>query len=219
MSAGATLFRARKVSFGDFETAQGFVETAQTKADGIMAQAREAAEAMLDNAEAERDAVLEEIAALREEQRNMQETATAQVMAAREITGIMREASDMRTQFDTLTPWLSSLVETCIRKMVGSLDHDTLLTKIIAQGIAELKADHTLTMRVSGTDHASVQAMAEQNPGIFSSVTAIFPDSSVTPGEIIVEGAGGLITLGFDSTRAALLECLEIALAQEDDQP
>jgi|GEM_PF-3120619 len=215
MSTGNAPFRATKVPFRDFQAAQNIVANAEAQARDLLARARRQADGIVTRAEAHHAELTEELDTAREAHRQAQQEAELRVAKARTMTGVMREASAIRAEFETLTPWLSTLVETCIGRVIGALDDETLTAGIIARGVAELQADYALSLRVCGEDHAGILALRDAHPASFAAITAIIPDSSVAQGDVQIEGAGGLITLGSEQARTVMIACLRDALADD----
>lgn len=215
MSNDTTLFRATKVPFRDFQVAQNIIAHAEAQAQDLLDRAHKDADGIINRAEARHAELSADLNTAWEDFDRTRQESEQRLSKARTMADLMVGASAVRAEFDALTPWISTLVETCIERVIGRMDDRTLMARIIAQGIAELQADSALTLRVGGQDHAEILALREEHPAPFAAITAIIPDSSVAPGTVQIEGAGGLITLGREPARSAIIASLREALTQD----
>jgi vacuolar-type H+-ATPase subunit E/Vma4 len=205
-------FRAIRMSYPEFQASRDITATARRSADRILQQARGIAEkvtADLDRREAQVNARIHEMTddELRRFIDEQSLTASAKAMA-----NMLYEASRIRAEFETMTPWLATLVETCVVKIIGQIDEDALIARMVAQGVSEMQADHALKLRVPGADHPRLLALAQDWPDAFMAVSVIMPDATVAEGEMVLEGAAGLIKLGLGGAMTATLANLETAL-------
>ncbi|MEP3847581.1 MAG: hypothetical protein ABJM43_19725 [Paracoccaceae bacterium] len=207
-------YRATRMTFADFQASTDVTKTARRSADRIISEARAIAEqvnAELDRREAEMNARIQGMTD--DELRQFIDT-QALTSSAKAMANMMFEANLIRAEFETLYPWLVPLVESCLSKVIGQLDDDTLVARMVAQGVSEMQAEHALTLRVHSTDHARLLGIAEKWPDAFTAVKVIVPDASIPSGEMVLEGEAGLIQLGFDGVMSAVVANLESALQE-----
>ena len=212
-------FRASRMTFSEFQASTNVTETARRSADRIIAAARATAEQITADLDRRQAALNARIQGMTDNE--LREFIDSQTLAssAKAIANLLSEASRIRSEFETLTPWLSTLVEKCISKIIGQLDDDTLMAKMGAQGVSEMQADHMLTLRVPSSDHARLLTIAERWPNAFAAVQTIMPDANVPEGELVLEGAAGLIKLGLSRSLNATLDNIEKALDEQHGTP
>ncbi len=212
-------YRARRVPAADFSSAQSLLAKAARDSEEIIAQAQARAEEITSAASDEKSRLEQSIAELYEQENRIAEEARLRAAEGENIVHLLAEAAEIRDEFETLTPWLRELVDTCVKRIVGELDDDERTTRLLAVGIAEMRTAHQLVLRVCSDDYARVSGLRQRFPETFSAVGTILPDPDVPADTLFLEGAAGFVELGFEGTRQALIDHLEAALEERDAEP
>lgn len=216
MDGSIALSRARRVPKDEFDRATSLLANAEAEAARLIAEAHAGcAEASARAEEAETE-LAARIAAFDAQCRQTGEAEFAAELdratlaqRAADAVEILDHAARFRSEVEAVTPWLAELVETSLRKIIGSLDAAELLAATIAEAVAELKAKTGLTLRVAAADQASIAAMVAAHPDRFAAVVQVSPDAGLAPGTIHLEGRGGFADIGIDAQIAALLAKIE----------
>lgn len=188
--------------------------TARSDADGILAQARAEAEALVQAAHAEAAALR---AAAREQADTLRATLaeeTAQALAAREMAEGLHAARRIEARFDALSPWIETLVQTAVTRIVGTLPADARHGRIIDEALAKARPAGKLRLRAHPDDLTAV-ASAIEGLGLGAIVAA---DPMLDPGALILDSDAGLFDLSLTAQVDLVLADLSRALADEATQ-
>lgn len=214
MKKGVDVFAATCVPKFVYASAQDVEQSAQERAQQIISDAQHQAaliNAQLDQREREIDRRITDMtdSTLRTyiDEQKLERTAKA-------LTSVMQEASNIRIQFESLTPWVSELVATCLDKVVGELDEDDLLRRVVRQAISELSADTGLILRVPPLNIERMLSLRKSAPSLFVGVLEILPDKTVPPGEMRIEGSSGMMRFGLERGYAIAIKNMERAIAE-----
>jgi flagellar biosynthesis/type III secretory pathway protein FliH len=126
-----------------------------------------------------------------------------------EAVDVLDQAARIGAEFDAVVPWLTDLVATCLRKIIGQLDPGDVLAATLGEAVSEMKAKSALGMRVASADHAAIKALVAAHPERFAAVESISPDADLPKGTIYLEGKGGYANIGTETQIAALRPHLE----------
>ncbi|MEM9785993.1 MAG: FliH/SctL family protein [Pseudomonadota bacterium] len=219
MTAGRLVFRATRIARDEFLAVQDTAATAQRRADRIIAEARATAAAISDDLKRREAKIDSRIRDMTDAQLRTFIDEQSLTQSARSMASLLSEAQRIRAAFEDLQPWLITLVETCLRKIVGQIDTDVLISATVAEAVSDMQAAHGLTLRVASGDLSRLLSISRKWPDAFASVENILADASLPPGEMTLESDGGLIAFGVESSMRAVIDNLEMALCDLDQMP
>jgi flagellar biosynthesis/type III secretory pathway protein FliH len=203
-SSFANPVSAKRMPRMDFDRATECVASAEREAARIIADARAVAEGMGHRAR-DRAAALDQRALALDDAAFRQsldhENATRRAAA---MADVLDEAARMRAAFADATPWLTDLVQTCLRKIIGTMDKAEVIAAVVGEAVGEMNARHALVMRVAPADVADMQGIIAGHPQRFVAISAVVPDAALTTGTILLEGQGGFVAIGIAAQLAVL---------------
>lgn len=180
------------------DEARAIVETARREARSVAAMARAH--------EVERGKALHAIA----EDTVDRYLDTKKVEAAAEAAArLLRDAGRIRAEFDALTPWLTDFLRDAVTRLVGTLDDDELLSRLVAEGLASQKDARQVVIRVAPKDIERLEAARSVHPLRFAGVAEIRADGCLKPGAVLLEGPGGVLEAGLETQLDILCRELE----------
>lgn len=121
---------------------------------------------------------------------------------------LIREASAVRREFESMTPWLSEFLRAAIERMVGRMDDEDLLSRLVAEGVASMQHSREVVVRGGPVAIERIAAARKAHPDRFAAVASLRVDASLPADAIVVEGEGGVVDASL-STQVDLL-CREI---------
>ncbi len=204
MDGAMKLCSARRIPKPELDRATACLANAEYEAARIIASAEAEAQAAQQEVDECSVALEARIAAAEESDYRAfvdQEKIKQRAIGAIELLDV---AASIRAEFDEITPWLTDLVETCLRRIIGQLDPAEALAATLAQAVAELKTKSGLALRVAAVDHDAVKALIAQHPDRFAAVATVLPDAGLTPGIVYLEGKGGYASIGIEAQISAL---------------
>jgi flagellar biosynthesis/type III secretory pathway protein FliH len=113
----------------------------------------------------------------------------AAIAAAR----LIRDAGAIRKEFDALTPWLCTFLREAVERLLGEINDDQLIARLVAQGAASFKSARDVVVLVHPSDLGKLQAAQVAHPLLFTGVTGIRADTRLRPGAVTLEGEGGSV--------------------------
>jgi flagellar biosynthesis/type III secretory pathway protein FliH len=187
---------ARRVARQEFDRATNFIVTAAREASRIINDARAAADVMQKTSH-DRAAALDARALALDDAafRDSLDHENAK-RRAKAFADVLDQAAQMRVAFDAVTPWLTDLVQTCLHKMIGTMDQGDVIAGIVTAALGDLKTRNGLALRVSAADVDAVQGVLAKFPARFAAISAVFPDATLAVGTIMLEGQGGFVDIG-----------------------
>ena len=132
--------------------------------------------------------------------------------AATAAARLIRDAGEIREEFDSMIPWLTEFLEVAITRLIGQLDDEDVLSRLVAEGVSSLKDARQVTVLVHPADLAHLQATRTSYPVRFSGVADIRGDARLQPGAVSLEGAGGSVDASLVTQVEALCAALEAHL-------
>ncbi|MEM6339681.1 MAG: hypothetical protein AAF729_00920 [Pseudomonadota bacterium] len=207
---------AQRVPKVDFDQAVSCLAQAEEHAARIRAEA--AADIAQQKAElAEKEADLQARIA------NAEATAYQQALdhetiaaKAKESVAVLDEAARLRAASNDLAPWLTDLVDTALRKMIGQIHEADLLAALVKEAIAERAQKEELNLRIAVADHDRLKAIVLENEDRFTAISAIVPDASLPADTLYLEGKGGFVSIGIEAQLTALRDHLYAVVAGEE---
>ena len=215
----APLFTARRIAAADLAellSATAALGSARTEAAALLENARAEAATLLENA---RRTVAEERAAMerqvQERGARLLEQAKAEAAALR-VVETVDAAARLTARFDALSPWIGELVIGTASRLVGAFEPDERMRRLLEQAIAGSRRDWDLRLRCHPGSAPLLQSLIDQDvaeEGRLHAVTGIVEDSSLAPGDCLLESAGGLVDISLAAQVAELRRALGLAEA------
>jgi type III secretion protein L len=106
---------------------------------------------------------------------------------------------------------LVRIVGEIVRKLIGEMDHDDMVVRLVRQALQAVKNERKVTIRVASKDETAVrQGLAGllQQHGNAGGFLDILPDPDLPPGSCILESEMGVVEASLESQ----LKILETAL-------
>lgn len=127
---------------------------------------------------------------------------------ARASAALLSDAASVRQDFDALIPWLTDFLRTAVGRLVGEIGEEEVFSRLVVQGVADLKRSRGIALVVHPDTLARVEAARVQFPDRFSAVERVTPDGSQPRDRLLLEGDGGFVDLSLDVGVDAL--CAEL---------
>lgn len=132
--------------------------------------------------------------------------------AAKAAARLIRDAGEIREEFDALVPWLTEFLADAVQRLVGELDDHDLLSRLVAEGVASMKDARQLTVLVHPSGLRHLQNARAAHPLRFAGVADIRADARLKPGAVSLEGEGGTVDASLVTQLDALCDALEVPL-------
>ena len=200
----------------DLEAALRARHDARGEAERILAEAREAAEAIRAAAQAEAEARTRTLRRVADEELRRFVDAEALSRNAEALADVLRAAAEIRRGFEALTPWVVALVEASLRRILGALAPEDAAGRIVAAAVADLRLREGLALRVAPEDLTTLRAARAAHPERFEAVVAVVADAELPPGALVLDGAGGLVDVSLEAQLGRLRAHLEAELDAGD---
>jgi type III secretion protein L len=157
------------------------------------------------------------LAAVREQEKAIQESAEeiyrkrhAQgyqdgIMAGKmEYSSKILEAVMSSVEYlESLETSIVRLVSEVTRKLIGEMDHDEVIVRLVRQALNSARSERKVLIRVSARDEAAVRrdlaALLHQRDGGAAGFLDILPDSELPPGSCILESEMGIIEASLET--------------------
>jgi flagellar biosynthesis/type III secretory pathway protein FliH len=191
-------------------------------ASEVIGDAREEAAALLESARTEaatlrgsaRQAIAAERAEMEQqiEDRRSRELSQAKAeVAAMRLAETADAAARLTARFDALAPWISELVLGTVARLVGTLDPDERMHRILDQAISAARREWDLSLRCHSSSVPALQNLIERDrsgSGRLQAVRGIVEDDTLSPGDCILESADGLVEIGLAAQIGQLRQAL-----------
>lgn len=209
--------KAKRLSKDAFHAAFGTEGTVRSEAEKYIAQAKAEAENLREIVAAEENRLGARLQTISDAELKQFIDVEAIERSAEAFAAILTEAARIRTDFEALEPWLSGLVETALRKIIGTFDDADLVSRIVREGMAEMDPRDTITIRVHpGSLPATTEAMARFTDR-FAAVGDVGADAGLAPGQIFLEGRGGFVDVSIETQLSALISGLQAEVSGDRD--
>jgi len=180
----------KKEAYGLMTQANDILEQARQKASKIIVQANEIYEAKKDQGYEDG---LEE----------------GRIAHAEKLMDAAMQAVDY---LETLEKSVAGLVIQCLEKVVGEMDDQNLILRIVRSGLAVTRNENRVTVRVCEAELAwvrnAISSLLQSHPGI--SALDIVADSRLQKGACLIESELGVVDASIDTQ----LEALRRAIAK-----
>ena len=213
-----TLSTAKFLSASDLAERIARAQDRQTAADMVGS-----AQAEIDKKtkQAERDAIRQrdmmQSAAKRKISKEMEET--RQKSATMAVHEILMSAAKVQQKFDALTPWIEDLVETCLRRIIGTVPDTDVLQHIATEAISQNRRGLKYILR-SGADVYEpcirmVQSLEETEfKGLILDVEI---DRNLAPSSVILTSSDGALDISVETQLQAVRQELAAVLGPQED--
>ncbi|WP_106743483.1 FliH/SctL family protein [Yoonia maritima] len=123
---------------------------------------------------------------------------------------IMSEATRLTERFDVIGPWVGDMVDTALRRILGTYEAQDLHRQIVAQALAEGRADWHVTIRVAPQDAAALRAALHDKAGQirsdFAGLREIVADPKLQKGSCLLVSDHGAVDISLETQVSALVQ-------------
>lgn len=214
-----TAHRIAAADLAEMLTAQQALGDARAEATRLLDSARAEAATLIDSA---RQSVATDRAEMERQIQNLRTRTlgqTAAEVAALRIVETSDIATRLTARFDALTPWVGELVFGAMTRLIGALEPDERLHRMLVQAVSAARRDWELHLRCHPESVPALQALLDRDatgPGRLQAVKGIVEDDTLSPEDCLLECVDGLIEIGL----SAQIAQLRLALGLEiPDQP
>lgn len=139
---------------------------------------------------------------------------------AAEVVSVLQTVAEIRDSHAALAPWIITLVETCLDRLLGELTPRERLAGAVRSGLANLDRSYRILLRAAPGCHAELCAALEAAPDLARAVEDTVADPALSGEAIVLECSAGSIELTLDTQREALIDALRATLdtVTEDSQ-
>ncbi|MEP2783335.1 MAG: hypothetical protein ABJO67_02310 [Pseudoruegeria sp.] len=189
----------------DRELAHNIVEDARTDADSK-------------RKEAERDAVrqraLMQSAAKRKISKEMEQTRRKATTIA--VQEVMSSAAKVHKKFDALSPWIEDLVETSLRKILGTIPDPIVLQSIVTQAISQNRRELKYILRAGNDVYTPALKLVEDlEETVFRGlILDVEIDRKLDANSIILTSPDGALDISLETQLSAVRAELAAVLKQ-----
>lgn len=127
------------------------------------------------------------------------------------MASLAAQIDSIRREHAALTPWLTRLVRTSVERVVGLLEDEDLIARVIQQGIADLDRSYRLVIRVHPLEVARISVAIERDPECLSAVDEVLEDPSLERGAILMDCSAGTIEVSLSTQIDAVCEAIGAA--------
>ncbi|WP_296428263.1 hypothetical protein [Yoonia sp.] len=212
-------YRATRVAKDTFSAAADITESARETAQRIIADAKATAAELTAQATQQETSFENRVRNMTDAQVRQYIDDQTMIQSAKALANMLNTAASIRAEFETMTPWFVGFVGSCLQRIVGQIDTDVLIARVVSEAVAEMSVDHSLMLRVHTADLANLKRLAVDRPDVFAAVTSILPDANLKEGEMMLEGAGGFVKLGLATAIKATVTNLEQVLGEMAQPP
>lgn len=132
---------------------------------------------------------------------------------AQAVLEISSKTASIHEEFEKLTPWITKLVQESVLKITGSIDSSDLVSQIVRESMTAIHPRDSIILRVHPNGYKAVEAAMKAYPERFLGVRELLSDESMKPEQLFLETEGGFAEIGLQAQLTALLEELEICIA------
>lgn len=120
----------------------------------------------------------------------------------------MDQIAAMKKEFDAIQPWLTRLVEVSIGRIIGTLEKDDLVARLVAQASDEIDPGNRNTLRAGSQAFFELGEARARYPEKFKGIAGIQNDSTLAADAIFLECSVGTTDISLDTQIGILLEYL-----------
>jgi len=171
--------------------------------------------------EAEREAIrrrdMMQSAAKRELSKEMD--ATRRKAATMAVHEILATAAKVQKKFDALTPWIEDLVETSVRRIIGTLPDAEVLKRITTQAISQNQRGLKYVLRAGADVYESCLHMVEdlEATPLRGLIIDVEVDRNLDGTSVILTSSDGALDISLETQFAAIRHELSVVLGSVND--
>lgn len=185
-------------------------------AQNIVEDARSVA--AMNHKQAEQDAVrqraLMQSAAKRKISKEMEQTRRKATTIA--VHEVLTSAAKVHAKFDALTPWIEDLVETSLRKILGTIPNPDILQSIVTQAMSQNRRDLKYVLR-AGNDiyNPALELVKDLESTEFRGlILDVEVDHDIEANSIILTSPDGALDISLETQLSAVRAELAAVLAK-----
>lgn len=114
----------------------------------------------------------------------------------------------MKRDFDSMQPWLAKLVESSVRRIIGELDDDDVLARIVSQALKEVDPGEHSHIRAGKVAYPKITEARRAYPDNFDGIQSIICDETLSANALYLECNVGLTEIGIETQIDALAQIL-----------
>ncbi len=188
---------------------------AREEAEKIIATAQEQAQQMMQQAEAralQHEAQLKEIADQSLE-RFLNEDAVD--MTARALGHLLEQARQIRADLDEAEIWVIPLIRLAIKRIVGTIPEEDILTGVVSQSLNEVRDRWNLVLRCHPTLQRQLANIVESDQKLQAAIREVQIDRSLEVEDIRLVTAQGILDIGVNTQIETFLRSIEHFLGED----
>ncbi len=198
----------RIVKAADFDTEIGTPLRLRADAEDIISRAETAAREVRTLAAQEREKLTNMIRTISDEELKAHLDLDTLRNNAAVFAGAMESITAMKRDFDAIQPWLTRLVEDSLRRIIGTLDAEETVARIVAQAAREIDPGQHSVVRAGTRAFVELREAQVRYPRYFEGIAAIQPDASLDENAIFLECPIGITEISLDTQIDTLLDFL-----------
>lgn len=136
-------------------------------------------------------------------------SATASFSAVLDATAVMKR------DFDSMQPWLVTLIDSALRRIIGELEDADLFARVVAQALAEVDPGTCSNIRAGKIAFPKMSEARRKYPEKFDGIHSIRCDETLAPDALYLECNVGLSEITVETQMDALARLL----SQPQPQP
>ena len=132
---------------------------------------------------------------------------------------VLESAAKVHRKFDALTPWIEDLVETCLRRIIGTIPEPTVLQSIVTQAISQNRSELKYILRAGAEVYEPARKMVSDLEGteFGGLILDVEIDRDLDPAAIILTSSDGALDISLETQMTAVRKELEAVLGQAND--
>lgn len=129
---------------------------------------------------------------------------------------VFEVASKSLDFFEKLEHSVVKIVTDALERVVGELDQDDLILRVVKSGLAIARNERRVVVRVCPEQHEAVEAATSELLRHFAGIRLldVVSDSRLKHGDCLVESEMGVVDAGLDTQLAALKRVMEKRMAR-----
>ncbi len=191
-----------------WQTDEQHVKSAEDQAREIIVKAEEEAERI-------RKTLAREVKEHKAQLRNVADSQLEQFVdqqriekSAQATYALLATSTRIRADFDAMEPWLTELLETTVRKVVGNIPASTFWTELLTAELQNMRDRWNLILRCAPEDMAELEKLRQTNEALMSVVKEVQSDPDLPPKSCLVINANGALDIGIETRLNALRDVL-----------
>ena len=132
---------------------------------------------------------------------------------------VLESAAKVHRKFDALTPWIEDLVETSLRRIIGTIPEPTLLKSIVTQAISQNRSELKYILRAGTEAYEPAQNIVSdlENTEFGGLILDVEIARDLDPEAIILTSSDGALDISLETQVTAVRNELEAVLRQAND--